>query len=312
MDLTEIARGKWEGIFRHFGIKIEPKKQMPCPMCGGNDRFIFDNKQGRGTFFCRQCGAGTGYQLISRIKNMPLKDTIREVKKVVGTVEQKTVDKEMTDQQTKKLLNETWKEATEMREGDPAWTYLHDRTGWRDYSRNLRFHPTLWHQESRSRMPSLIAKVTDQDNKPVSIHRTYLTPEGKKAHVPHPKMLMAGNIPDGSAVRLASFNDTLGIAEGIETALSAHAIFGIPVWAAISAPMLVKWKPPPMVSKVVIFGDADHNFVGQSASYRLAQQLHKSGEYEKIEVVIPSINGADWNDVLMLHGTQGAKERWRL
>ena len=161
-------------------------------------------------------------------------------------------------------------------------------------------------------MPSLIAKVTDQDNKPVSIHRTYLTPEGKKAHVPHPKMLMAGNIPDGSAVRLASFNDTLGIAEGIETALSAHAIFGIPVWAAISAPMLVKWKPPPMVSKVVIFGDADHNFVGQSASYRLAQQLHKSGEYEKIEVVIPSINGADWNDVLMLHGTQGAKERWRL
>jgi putative DNA primase/helicase len=35
-------------------------------------------------------------------------------------------------------------------------------------------------------------------------------------------------MPAGAAVRLMAHGDTLGIAEGIETALSASALFGVP------------------------------------------------------------------------------------
>ena len=46
---------------------------------------------------------------------------------------------------------------------------------------------------------------------------------------------MLGSVADG-AVRLFPIGDDhLGIAEGIETALAAKAIFGVPVWAALSA-----------------------------------------------------------------------------
>ena len=39
----------------------------------------------------------------------------------------------------------------------------------------------------------------------------------------------------GAAVRLFEPTDTLGLAEGIETAIAAHELFGVPTWAAISA-----------------------------------------------------------------------------
>jgi putative DNA primase/helicase len=86
----------------------------------------------------------------------------------------------------------------------------------------------------------------------------------------------------------------MGIAEGIETALSASVLFNVPVWAAISAPLLKKWRPPPRVEKVIIFGDNDENYTGQEAAYSLARALANDVE---VEVKIPSIPGWDWNDV---------------
>ena len=63
---------------------------------------------------------------------------------------------------------------------------------------------------------------------------------------------------------LHDFDDVLGLAEGIETALAAHEIFGIPVWAAISANGVLSFEPPHSVKRLEIFGDNDSNFVGAS------------------------------------------------
>lgn len=104
-----------------------------------------------------------------------------------------------------------------------------------------------------------------------------------------------------------AYEESLGIAEGIETAISAYAIFGIPTWAAISANMLEKWEPPKIVKKVYIFGDNDHNFIGQLAAYRLAYRLRQNEGFEAVRVLIPNVTGADWNDMLTLHGTEIAK-----
>ena len=39
----------------------------PCPVCGGTDRFRWDDKDGTGSFFCSGCGPGDGFMLAERV-----------------------------------------------------------------------------------------------------------------------------------------------------------------------------------------------------------------------------------------------------
>ena len=126
------------------------------------------------------------------------------------------------------------------------------------------------------------------------VHRTYLTEDGQKAAVEKQKMFMPGNIPDGAAVRLGPVGDTLGVAEGIESALSVTRLFGLTCWATGSTGLLQKWRPPDGVKKVVISLDNDRNFAGFAAGYTLAHRICDSVE---VEVQFPPL-GMDYNDLL--------------
>lgn len=91
---------------------------------------------------------------------------------------------------------------------------------------------------------------------------------------------------------------TMGIAEGIETALSAQLLFSVPVWAAISAGALLKWKPPEEAKGIIVFADRDESFAGQNAAYSLAYRLKTEGF--SVEVRMPDAEeGRDWNDALI-------------
>ncbi len=152
----------------------------------------------------------------------------------------------------------------------------------------------------------MIAMVTGPDGKPSILHRTYLTEDGRKAPVVEPRRLMPGTIAKGAAIRLAPAGEVLGIAEGIETALSASALFGVPCWAAVSAGMLAAWQPPSEAKRIIIFGDNDPNYAGQAAAYALAKRLGMDGRVVKVQ--IPAEVGTDWNNVheLELNQTEGA------
>jgi putative DNA primase/helicase len=232
-----------------------------------------------------------------------------EVRRIIGGVEKVEVKEEISDAERKRLLNETWEGSKAITENDPAWLYLNERTGLREMPKTLRYHPALYNAETRSNMPALIAKVTDLSNRPVAIHRIYLTARGEKAPVAKNKMLL-GSMPEGSAIRLMPYETQIGVAEGIETAISAYAIFGIPTWAAVTAGGLEKWKPPEICTTVWVFGDNDKTYTGQLAAYRLAWKLAQLEQFEVVKVAIPEILGADWNDVLKLFGTQDAKKRY--
>src|SRR5262249_4872859 len=143
--------------------------------------------------------------------------------------------------------------------------------------------------------PAMLAVVTAPDNKPVTIHRSYLTEDGRKAPVNEPRKLYSP-VAKGCAIRLSPLTSTLGIAEGIETALSASFMFGVPTWAAICAGMLETFEPPSTVEQVVIFGDNDANFIGQRAAYALATRLSSR---LAVQVRIPEKPDTDWNDVLL-------------
>ena len=95
----------------------------------------------------------------------------------------------------------------------------------------------------------------------------------------------------------------IGIAEGIETAMSASALYDMPVWAALNASMLAKWSPPPGADEVVIFADNDPRFGGQAAAYALAHRIKtaKATRDLDVKVILPRQTGTDFNDELIAH-----------
>ena len=73
-EITAQAVDKWDYIFHSLGIEVGNGKHCPCPMCGGKDRFRFDNQNGRGTYICNQCGSGDGLELMKHYYHCDAKE----------------------------------------------------------------------------------------------------------------------------------------------------------------------------------------------------------------------------------------------
>jgi len=295
----ELFRNRWKGILPHFGLnlKLLNGKHGPCPFCGGTDRFRFTDYRGLGDWICNQCGAGDGFEFVKRALGRDFKEAVRRIEPIATNVKAaKPMIKPGED--NRRMLNSILRAAGPVTRGDPVWMYLENRLGpLRDISGHLRYHPELSYSHGDGRQtfhPAMIALVTDANDKLVNLHRTYLTHDGHKADVPQPKKLCAGSMPKGSAIRLAEPDKVLGIAEGIETALAATELTGIPCWAAVCAHGLEHWEPPDGVA-VTIFGDNDTNFVGQVAAYALAKRLAR--RLISVDVRIPF--SGDWAEVLI-------------
>lgn len=293
--IGDLCQGRWESILTSLGVSADhlSKKHGPCPICQtGKDRYRFDNKGGRGTWFCSHCGAGDGMSLLQKLNGWTFAQTAREVERVLGVSRQDAPRQEFTDEQKQQNLRRVYSESRAVVRGDPIWTYLNRRTGIETVPSALRFHPALRYDAGRS-FPAMLALVTMPDGKPSTMHRTWLDGNGGKAPVDEPKKVMAGTIKTG-AIRLAPMAECLGLAEGIETALRASVLFDVPVWAAISAGGMRDWEPPEGLRHLVVFGDNDENFTGQNAAFCLAHRLSMRGI--KTDVRIPAKTGSDWAD----------------
>ena len=101
---------------------------------------------------------------------------------------------------------------------------------------HLRCNPALQHPSGYTG-PGLVALVTDaRSGLPLSLHRTWVCANGEKAALKTPRLLAAGHRKAGGVIRLLPHRagEPLGLAEGIETALSL-AWADLPCWAAIDA-----------------------------------------------------------------------------
>ena len=299
----EAAKGQWKGILKTLGVPAEllTGKHGPCPLCAGKDRFRFDNQEGRGTWICNSCGSGDGIALAMKFSGKTYPEIASEIDRMLGN-QKFDSDKpkaEMSEDQRKAALREVAAKTVKIERGCLADLYLTARgCGEFQYFKSLRFAPQLRDGEGGIR-PALVATVQDAEGNNVTLHRTFLRPDGlAKAEMACPRKLMPGTIPKGSAVRLSDYTGgPLGIAEGIETALSAMRLYDLPVWAALNANMLANWQPPEGCTDVAIFGDNDPKFAGQAAAYALASRLALAGI--DVTVHIPKVIGADWNDELM-------------
>jgi putative DNA primase/helicase len=177
--------------------------------------------------------------------------------------------------------------------GTVGETYLQQRTVGDPGSPDLRFHDDLTDFDSRRGWPGLVAVVRDGAGQATGgIHRTFLLEDGSAKAPPGKKML--GPVAGGS-VRLSPVpaDGHLGVGEGIETALSAWAIFGVPTWAALSAGNLRDWQWPEGLVRVTIFADAGD--AGMQAAAALADRLSEAGIPSTI---IAPLHGDDFNDDL--------------
>lgn len=308
MHASELAVGRWPGLLAHFGVdrSLLSGRHGPCPVCEGKDRFRFDDKEGRGTFYCSHCGAGDGFRLLSLIKGLSFKQVAAEIESVVGVIPAKSVRPSPSDADKIDACRRTWRKSSAVVAGDPVHSYLIRRTGIREIPGCIRFHAALAYRHSDGRVtrcPAMVARVTGPDGKGIALHRTYLTSEGEKAAVPTAKKVI-GSMPASSAIQLFGAAPCLGIAEGIETALSASVMFGVPTWAAVTAGGMERWAPPAGTKRVLVFADNDLSGTGQASAWNLARRLISAGI--ETEVKIPPDAGTDWNDVEML---ERGKER---
>ena len=86
--LRSAAAGRWPDILSSLGIDVpsHPKQHAPCPCCGGENRFRFDDQSGKGTWFCNQCDpkAGDGFALVQNVKGCSFPEALELVADALG------------------------------------------------------------------------------------------------------------------------------------------------------------------------------------------------------------------------------------
>ena len=299
-EIAEIARGHWRLLLPALGVHREAMtlRHGPCPFCGGKDRYRFCDYQGSGSWICNQCGKGDGFDLVLRLTGGTFGDLSIKIRDMLGAGRGRPVHQiqNEADDVRSKLLS-IWGQTIQPKRGSPVGLYLTRRVPWLKSSHGLREHPALFNPATLTKGPAMVGLIQGSDGQPVNLHCTFITNEGDKVSAEPAKRVMRGALPDGCAIRLGPVGQTMGIAEGIENALSASMLNNdMVVWSAVNGGLLSKWTPPPEVQFVHIFGDNDASFTGQAKAYALANRLVVQFKI-KTMVHIPNDTG-DWNDCL--------------
>lgn len=297
------AVGRWRSLLAAFGVdaRFLTGKHSGCPICNdGKDRFRFDDRAGHGTWICNKCGSGDGIGLVMQIKGVPYPQACRMVDAELpsSSVDSGAAVKASSPGAMAERGLAMWGQTVKLDGTDTASLYLKRRGIEQPFPPMLRYQPKMTYlhdDKTKTKHPCMVARYVSPDASVSTFHFTYLDPSGRKADLPKVRKFWPGKIPDGGAVRLAPSAETMGIAEGIETAMSAMQVFDVPVWAALNSGNLFKWQPPANVRNVLIFGDTDEGFDGQTKAYALAHRLKLSGL--NVEVRMPDFFG-DWNDYL--------------
>ncbi|MEN4705933.1 primase-like DNA-binding domain-containing protein [Pantoea agglomerans] len=290
-DTVKAAAGFWPQLLPALGISIHASgRHGACPVCGGKDRFRFDNKDGRGTWHCNQCGAGDGLNLVEKTLDVSTKEAAIKIADMLGALPPiskalvNTVDKAVAHSEAaaraQKLL------AAAVSRTDNAYLLskgLHSTEG-------LTLATGLRCGGISFAAGDLLVPLTNETGNVVNIQ--LISAAGDKR-----------TLPDGQvkgAYHLAGEPDskTLWLTEGYATGLTVQRLTGQPVYVALSAnnlpalsAQLRKTNPDALM---LIAADRDDNGTGQLKAEEAAKACNG-------KAALPPETG-DWNDVWQTKG----------
>lgn len=303
-NTVSAATGRWPQLLPALGINVAPHgHHSACPVCGGKDRFRFDNQAGRGTWICNNCGAGDGLNLVAKTLDITTKEAAVKVAKILredqplavhhneaAIQQQKDDARQKAAVQAKMLVNAARKAAGN--------AYL-EKKGWADKE-------ALTLQGNGLRVGGLDFAAGDlviplYDLLCNLVNAQLINGAGEK------RMLAGGQVTGAAYHFEGKDNAFIWMAEGYATGLTIHALTGETVYVALSAnnfPHLaecLREKYPDAV--LLMAADNDQNGTGQKKAKEAANLV--SGK-----VAIPLIAG-DWNDVYMQEGRDKTIEQLR-
>lgn len=336
-ELKQMASGRWESIVSslapQLGRAIERlPHHVPCPVHGGVDGFrLFKDFDVTGGGVCNTCGiVHDGYALLMWANGWDFMTTHRAIHDLLlgesrnhcrpPAAPARIVRKEVDVEAIRDSLNHVWSHSIPLTspEARSARLYFANRgIGQIDY-RNIddnmiRFAPTLeYYEEGKllSKHPAIVTMVCDSTGRASTIHRTYLTDDGKKAAVQSPKKMMrhcADDLFGGMRIAVQGRSKVLAVTEGIETALAVMGAFRMPAWPAGNAYLLEHFVPPRGVD-VVIYADKDRPSMqhpdghGLSAAKSLLKRLWQEGIKASIKLpdgdIPQGMKSVDWLDAI--------------
>ncbi|WP_020201373.1 primase-helicase zinc-binding domain-containing protein [Cupriavidus sp. WS] len=300
----------------------------PCPVCGGNDRFTFDNKNGRGDWVCRRCNdgspmAGDGIQLVCRVNRISYLELeaqlLGNAAPLVPQARPATAQRvagRMSPEAKLLRVTKQWEHAKPLQAGDHAMRYLATRVPGLRAPRPVALRLAVqayWHERAQiGRFPTIVAQFLLPDGRMATVHRTSLDPAlpvkatvvSADGEILDAKRNDVSALPlSGGAVRLMPPRDgVLGVTEGLETAYAAHMLFGVPTWYCLNRVLLSKFVVPDGfgIHTVHIFADFDAvdpktgKSPGMADALTLAKRLRAEGF--KVQVHRPKIRGTDFCD----------------
>ena len=94
MNITDLTNGRWPDLLMQLaGLTPDQltDKHQPCPLCGGEDRYRFDDLDGTGSWYCNQCGgkdqsggAGSGMDMLMRRTGLTYPEACKRIEQHLG------------------------------------------------------------------------------------------------------------------------------------------------------------------------------------------------------------------------------------
>lgn len=287
-DVKRRAQGRWLEIYSQIAPELDEAvarlgRHVACPMHGGTDGFrLFRDAPETGGGVCASCGTfHDGFALLRALFGWSFPEVLVQVGSALGGIEatprpavRKPKAAERPRKSTRYGLRRHWKAgvrnewAKRLIEGYLASRGLSPVLA-EIWLGQARVHPAMLYRDDERKVvgewPCVMTLVRDAEGRAITMHRLWLERlDAKtvvKAPVDCPKKLYPladGRSMSGGAIRLGSpLGRTLGVAEGIETALAVTAATGMTVWPCFSASIMPSFVPPEGVDTVVAWADKD-------------------------------------------------------
>ncbi|ELE4465875.1 toprim domain-containing protein [Salmonella enterica] len=303
MNVTETVKqacGHWPRILPALGVKVIKNRHQSCPVCGGSDRFRFDDKEGRGTWFCNQCGAGDGLKLVEKVFGVSASEAAGKVNAVTGNLSPVTPEMiaaaEAGTEADRKAAAELTVKLMEKTHTTTGNAYL---TG-KGFPGRECLTLTTMHKTGGVTFRAGDVAVPLYDDTGALVNLQLINADGLKRTLKGGQVKGACHILDG----IKEAGKRLWIAEGYATALTVHHLTGETVMVALSSvnllslASLARHKYP--ACRIVIAADRDLSGDGQSKAAAAA------GACEGV-VALPPVFG-DWNDAFIQYGEEATRK----